>query len=240
MECWRTRRRLSDYMDGGLEARPARYVAAHLEGCPRCAERWRSLRAAMEMLAEAPRLECAEPIASRVLDRLEVESRGPGLALIFRPVWRARPLILPSLVPATLVLAAVLGAALVLGHDPGPLPAVVTRGAESWGPTGASGTESNPLFLSSEVSAPRVRTAGAITADLMAGLGEEPIFVETVVARDGRVTAVTLLDGDSRQARPLLEALRRERFDPGRRHGRPVAVSLYRLISRMDVHAPIT
>ena len=53
-----------------------------------------------------------------------------------------------------------------------------------------------------------------------------------------RVSAVTLLDGDSRQARPLLDALRRERFEPGRFRGRPVAVSVYRLISRMEVRAP--
>jgi len=77
-------------------------------------------------------------------------------------------------------------------------------------------------------------------ADLLAGLGEEPLFVETVVARDGSVSMVTLLEGDSHHAGPLLEALRRERFEPGRRHGRPVAVSLYRLISRLDVTAPIT
>ena len=51
---------------------------------------------------------------------------------------------------------------------------------------------------------------------------------------------VTLLNGDSRQARPLLDALRQERFEPGRLRGRPVAVSVYRLISRMDVRASIT
>jgi len=60
------------------------------------------------------------------------------------------------------------------------------------------------------------------------------------VARDGSVSTVTLLGGDLAQAGPLLEALRRERFEPATFRGRPVAVSLYRLISRMDVRAPLT
>jgi hypothetical protein len=222
-------------MDGDLDAAQARAVSAHLAACPACAGHLRSLRSAVEMLAETPRLECPEPIAPRVFDRLEVETRGAGLALILRPTWKARPLILPSLVPAAAVLVVVLGLAFALNRDPLPLPAVATPGAESWAPTGASGTETNPLFLSTEVSAPRVRAATAITADLLEGLGERPLFVETVVARDGTVSMVTLLDGDSQMAGPLLEALRHERFEPGRRHGRPVAVSLYRLISRLDV-----
>lgn len=237
-DCDRTRRHLSAYRDGELEASAAQGVAAHLDTCAACAGHWRSLRSAMGMLAELPRLECREPIAASVFDRLEVETRGAGLALVLRPAWQARPLIWPSLVPAAGLLVLVLGVALAMSPDPGPLPSVATRGAESWGPPGASGTESNPVFMSAEVSAPLVRSAVPFT-DLMA-LGDEPIFVETVVARDGSVSMVTLLEGDSERAGPVLEALRHERFEPGRRHGRPVAVSLYRLISRLDVRPPLT
>ena len=237
--CAGVRRRLSAYMDGDLAAGRARRIAAHLDGCGPCAARLRALRRAVEMLAEAPRLECRDLVSGRVGDRLEVETRSAGLALILRPAWKARPLILPCLIPAAALLSVVLGVAFALDRDAEPLPAVVTRGAESWGPTGASGTESNPVFVSSEVSAPRARTSAPVT-DLMAAVGEEPLFVETVVARDGSVSTVTLLGGDSQQAGPLLEALRHERFEPGRRNGRPVAVSLYRLISRTDVHAPVT
>jgi hypothetical protein len=222
-------------MDGDLDAAASRAVSAHLAGCLACSERLRGLRAAVEMLAETPRLESPEPIAPRVFDRLEVETRGAGLALVLRPTWKARPLIFPSLLPAAAVLSVVLGIAFALDRDPVPLPAVATPGAESWGPTAASGTESNPLFPSTEVSAPRLRNAAAITVDLLEGLGDSPMFIELVVARDGTVSNVTLLEGDSRMAAPLLEALRRERFEPGRRHGRAVAVSLYRLISRLDV-----
>ena len=51
---------------------------------------------------------------------------------------------------------------------------------------------------------------------------------------------MTLIDGDSVQAAPILDALRHQRFEPGRFRGRPVAVSVYRLISRIEVRAPIT
>jgi len=60
------------------------------------------------------------------------------------------------------------------------------------------------------------------------------------VARDGSVSAVTLLTGDRVLAQPVLDALRRQKFEPVRLRGRPVAVSVYRLISRMDVRSPMT
>ena len=49
-----------------------------------------------------------------------------------------------------------------------------------------------------------------------------------------------MIEGDSAGAAPLMEVLWRERFWPGHMNGRPVAVSVYRLISRMDVRAPLT
>jgi hypothetical protein len=196
-------------------------------------------------LADLPRLDGSDGIAARVLDRLELERRGPGLALIFRRRGAARPLILPSLLPAALILMAVVGGTLVLDKatDPGPLPEVARRGGgadvETWGRSAPSGSEGNPLFPSSAVTAPVAR-GKAFSDQVLTDMEVGTLFVETVVARDGSVSMVTLLNGDSRQARPLLDALRLERFEPGRLRGRPVAVSVYRLISRMDVRASKT
>jgi hypothetical protein len=64
--------------------------------------------------------------------------------------------------------------------------------------------------------------------------------VETVVARDGSVAGVTVLGGDARSDGALLDALRQQTFEPVRYRGRPVAVSVYRLISRMEVRSPRT
>jgi len=238
MRCRGVQGRLSAYRDGHLPAEEARAVGDHLASCVGCAERWRALRASLEMLGSLPRLPAAG-IAVRVLDRLEVESRGPGLALLFLPFWAARPLILPSLVPAALVLVTVLAGAFALDQEMRPQSATIALSpAEQWA-IGLPGTEGNPLFPSGEVSAPRIRARGRMPEARLAGQdGETTFFVETVVARDGSVAHVALLEGDSERARPYVDALREERFEPARLRGRPVAVSVYRLFSSMEVRSP--
>jgi hypothetical protein len=222
----------SAYLDGDLGAPQTRQVTLHLEDCASCREHFRSLRGALALLADVPR-EPAGGVSSRVLDRIELESRGPGLALLFRPAWAARPLILPSLIPAALVLVTVLAGALALDRDPRPfLQAARSEPAERRLPP--SGTEANPLFPSASVSAPVIRDRGQFPD---AAKVEGNLFIETIVARDGSVATVTVLEGDSEQARPYVDALRHERFEPARLRGRPVAVSVYRLISRMEVRA---
>jgi hypothetical protein len=228
VSCRRVRARLSAFLDGHLAGEPARAVDAHLAACPRCAEHLASLSESLAALAELPRLISPEPVSMRVLDRLEMESRSPGLALLFRPAWRARPLIMASLLPAALVFAAALSAAVTLDRARA-MHATVASDSRP-------GTERNPLLPSSGVSVPRLRRPAG--SDLVAPVEEGTLFFETVIARDGSVSAVTLLDGDRTQAGPLMAALRRERFEPGSYRGRPVAVSLYRLISRMDVRPP--
>ncbi len=235
-------RELSAHLDGEFGAGAARAIDVHLAACPVCRGRAEALRAASQLVSDLPTLSCRESVATRVLDRLEVESRGPGLALLFRSFSAARPLFLPSLVPAALVLLAVLATVLLLNEDAGPLPPASVRVlGEVWDPrVSAHGTESNPLFPSAEVSLPHTREGGSVPESVLAGMNEGTLFLETVVARDGSVSMVTLLGGDSERARPVVDALRRERFEPVRLHGRPVAVSVYRLISRLDVWAPLT
>jgi hypothetical protein len=177
-------------------------------------------------------------MAARVLERLEMERRAAGLA-VFRTFWAARPLIVPSLVPATLVLLTVLSGALML--DAGGRGARLDLGSMAADARSAdSGTEMNPLFPSAEVSLPQAVGARALGVAMGGEGADGTFFIETVIARDGSVSAVTVLDGDSLQARPIVDALRRERFEPARLHGRRVAVSVYRLISRLEVRAPLT
>jgi hypothetical protein len=84
---------------------------------------------------------------------------------------------------------------------------------------------------------PRGREGQGLSVQVLASMDEGSAFFETVVARDGSVSMVTLLEGDSARTQPLLEALRRARYEPVRVKGRPVAVSVYRLISRQNVFA---
>ena len=237
MTCTSVRRRLSAYLESDLTAVESRVVATHLQECARCAEHHGSLRRTLELVGEMPRLVSRESLAARVLDRIEMERRGPGLA-VFRTFLAARPLILPSLIPATFVLLTVLSGVLLLDGGRQPYFSFTAPGFDAKGAD--SGTESNPLFPSAEVSLPQLRGSRALGGAMGDGGGEGTFFLETVIARDGTVSAVTLLDGDSLQARPIVDALRRERFEPVRLHGRRVAVSVYRLISRLEVRAPLT
>ena len=238
MSCRGVRSRFSEHRDQALRASEARDVCAHLEACFECAAEWRSFNADLDLLSAAPPLEATGEVAARVFDRLDMEGRQPGLSLLFRPFGAARPLILPSLVPAAFVLVAVLSGALALNRVPQPVANVPAAPASlsNWDALlPPSGSEANPLFTSSEVSAPRMRSGETVPRYLLDQAGEGSLFVETVVARDGSVSAVTVLGGDSELARPVVDALRRERYEPGRFRGRPVAVSIYRLISRMEV-----
>jgi hypothetical protein len=236
MTCRDVQPRLSAYVEADLGSAQSRGVSAHLRECAACASRLRMLRRNMDVVGELPRLASRESLAARVLERVEGERRGPGLA-VFRTFLASRPLILPSLIPAIFVLVTVLSGAILL--DGGRQRSFSFAEGVSDGRSGDSGTESNPLFPSSDVGLPRVRGRRLVGVDVSEA-GEGTFFLETVIARDGTVSAVTLLDGDSSQARAIVDALRRERFEPVRLHGRRVAVSVYRLISRLEVRAPLT
>lgn len=239
MRCRSVRPRLSAFMDGDLDPAAARAVAGHLDVCSACGAHLASLREAVEALADLPRVASPEPVAERVKGRLEVERRGPGLALLFRSRFAARPLILPSMVPAALAVLVVMAASVLVSRDPRPTVQSEPRARPDVTPTREplQGTEGNPFFPSSEVALPRLRAGQPVPVQALSSMGEGSLFLETVVARDGSVSAVTLLGGDSVRAEPLLEALRQARFEPVRVKGRPVAVSVYRLISLMEVVA---
>ena len=78
-----------------------------------------------------PEVEATGEIAARVFDRLDMERRQPGLALVFRRFGAARPLILPSLIPAALVLVAIVSGALALDRVATPPSVVRTVGRRS-------------------------------------------------------------------------------------------------------------
>jgi hypothetical protein len=235
MTCQGVQDRLSDWLDGELATSASRAVSEHLAACAGCARQARELRAVSGLLAELPRLESAAPGAGPLALQLEFAggSRRPGLALLFRSVLATRPHILPSLLTAAAILLLAIGAILAL--DTGPLPEV--RTTATWATAPVSGTEGNPLFPSAEVM-PQQRAA--LAPEVLAKEGEDSVFLETVVARDGSVAGVTVLQGDAKVEQALIDALRQQRFEPVRYRGRFVAVSVYRLISRMEVRSPRT
>lgn len=234
MSCSAVRVRLSAFLERDLELQECGAVAAHVRECAACATELRELQDALSALRELPRLEPAGSVVAAVMDRLEVEGRGPGLQLLFRPAWRTRPLMLPSLVHGALLFAVVLSGTLTLNRAATPRGELADLRGQWGGKAAPSGTEANPMFPSSNVSVPKLRARGPVPEPFL-GSGEGSVFLETVVARDGSISAVTLIDGDSVEGRALAGWLWHERFEPVRVGGRAVAVSLYRLFSRMEV-----
>jgi hypothetical protein len=216
MSCAQVRARLSAYLDAELTGAESRLVPGHLASCVACARHLRSLRGSLELLAELPPLAPRDSIAAQVLDRLEVECRGPGLAMLFRPVGGARPLMGLSLLPACFVFAAAIAFCLIFHRAP------VSDAADA-----------------KTVGVPRL-TSAALANDPGPEGEEGSLFFETIVGRDGSVARVKLLEGNALDAASWTDALRRERFAPPRFRGQSVAVSVYRLISRMEVVAPRT
>ena len=234
--CWSVRRDLSEWLDGELAVGASRAVAEHISRCGACSRRAAELRAVSGLLGDLPKLDAGEAVSTGLALQLELAAgeRRPGLALLFRGFAAARPHILPSLLTAAAILLLALTGILAL--DTGPLPEV--HHVAAWDAEPASGTEGNPLFPSAEVRLPQQRAS--LAAEVLTKEGEASLFLETVVARDGSVAGVTVLQGDGEGEQALLDALRQQRFEPVRYRGRLVAVSVYRLISRMEVRSPRT
>jgi Putative zinc-finger len=235
MTCQGVQERLSEWLDGELATGVSRAVSEHLAACGSCTRHAEQLRAVSGLLGEL-RLEPAEAGAGPLALQLELAggARRPGLALLFRTVFATRPHIVPSLLTAASILLLAIGA--ILAFDTGPLPEV--KSASPWNVAPVSGTEGNPLFPSAEVGLPQQRAA--LAPEVLSKEGEDSVFLETVVARDGSVAGVTVLQGDASVEQALIDALRQQRFEPVRYRGRFVAVSVYRLISRMEVRSPRT
>ena len=223
-----------------LDASASREVGAHVESCPRCERHAEELRSVSRLVAALPRLDAPEPVA-RVALRLGSTWRRapPALALLFRGFWprrgrsccrawcRRRRRLRPCSPRRSLAL------------DSGPLPEVhLAPGA--WARPPASGTEGNPLFPSAEVQLPQRASALGCRRRCSRATARVRCSSRPIVARDGSVADVTLLEGDAaRRGRP-----RRGPAPAALRAGAlprpPVAVSVYRLISRMDVRSPRT
>ncbi len=238
MSCGFARSRFSAFVDRDLPTTELRAVSSHIRACEACAAELRCLREALSRLADLPVELPTGSVVNAVMDLIEMERRGPGLQLLFRSPWKARPLFMASLLHATFVFALVLSGVLTLDRRGTERP---DPGLGAWeAQLAPSGTEANPLFPSALVEVPQLRARGEVPEPFLLAAGESSVFIETVVGRDGRVSAVTLIEGDSEAAEALAVALKAERFEPTRVRGRPVAVSLYRLFSRMEVRGRST
>lgn len=238
MNCRSVRAQLAEREDQALDERALPEVEEHLQGCGACAAEAACLEQALDDLRRLPRLEAPESIAASVLGRIEAETRGPGLRALYVTAWARRPLLLPSLVPAVLLLGALVGTALVLDPAAEELPPVAAVTVGEWNTTPAPAP--GPPLPVAAVSLRRLASGALGEREVLDHMVEGSLFVETRVGTDGNVSAVHVLAGNQELAAPLRDALWQERFAPTRYRGRLVEVSVYRLISRMEVRAPVT
>jgi len=225
VSCAKVRAAFSALRDGDLSRDETRRVDEHIHGCPACAGEWSAYARALDALGDLPEPSPVERVVGQVLDRIEVESRGPGLALLFRPVWAARPLMLPSLLHASLIVAALLTSALAVDAWS------VRRQRDAR--LAAEAVRTSQLLFGGPLR--KVHTTGAL-ADRLSSGGPGDVFVETVIGADGTVLDVRLIEGDRKRAQPVIDALLEERFEPTPVPDRgPAAVSIYQLISYSDV-----
>ena len=246
MSCRAVRRRFSAHRDGELRRRRG----AARRRAPRGLRRLRA-RAGARCDDDARRAGRAAAAGVRGRDRV-ARLRPPGggepqaraWPCCSGPSWAARPLILPSLVPAALVLVVVLGAALALDRDPRAAaagvrapPAPIALGP----PVPPLGHRAQPARSpSAEVSAPRARAGDGVPADLLDQPGRgHAVRGDGGGARRQRVRRARCSDGDSEPGGARCwRRCAASASSPARFRGRPVAVSVYRLISRMEVRAP--
>jgi hypothetical protein len=221
-------------MDGDLAEPRRAFVAAHLESCEGCCRHVDELRQVSAALGALPELACRESLATGVLDRVEVESRGPGLALLFRSALSARPLMVPSVLPAALVAVSMLSGIFMVGardlataQARAPMPAIASTATEDYLVSQAADAVRSPdIFVDEEF--------------VKMQLQGQDIFMETFVTLDGRVWA-KLLEGDTKSAAPIMRELTSQRSVPARSEdGKPMTLRTFRLISAVDVRAPRT
>jgi hypothetical protein len=215
VNCKTSLRNLSSHRDGELAAPIAGDLEVHLALCPSCASTFESMGKTLDLFSALPRTDAS--IVPDVLSRLEVESRGPGLALLFCTPSSRRPALLPSLFWAAAGVLAISFGILALDH-----PTLKTN-----------------VPVLAGLTLPTIRERGA-QEGVLGQMGIGTLFVQTVVGPDGSVSTIRVLNGNVAQTRPVVEALLKDRFEPALLRGRPVAVNVFRLISRMDVWARAT
>jgi anti-sigma factor RsiW len=78
MICRHVRSLLSDYLDGELNDDAAAQVREHLDGCPRCAERFRALRRTVRFIQAKGPVEVPAHSPERSVERFYASLMSPA------------------------------------------------------------------------------------------------------------------------------------------------------------------
>jgi hypothetical protein len=246
MTCASVRRRLQSFHDEELPVREMIDVEAHVGTCPPCARDLRDIRSIGDALRDATTPAAADDWAGLqpgVISRMRAEDQASWTARAHRfiddvhLVWIGLASATATIVLAGSILSIV--QTIPLRHD--SLAAVFAMlGAPS-------GSNLNPASLDGRglnkgptpVQVPTVPQDGIVYATLENSSIPDGMMVPLKVrlTTEGLVQGLELLDKrmSPGQARDLMDALSRGRFEPAQHGGAPVAVNLVWLLATTTV-----
>ena len=245
LTCAAVRRRLPTFHDDELPIADAIAVETHVKGCTGCAQELHGLRDLRQVLRAAAAPGPADDwtgLQPGVISRMRAEEQQSWTASAGR-LFDDLHLVWIGLASTA---ATFLCGAIVLGmlHFAAPerddsLAAVITVVSAPYG------SELNPIraFGASFISVPSVPAKGAMADTLEDAIAERDVVLalSALVARDGRVSGVSVLtnDHDREELVRLLDAISRYRLEPARFGGSPVAVNLVWLLAHTTVRGKL-
>ena len=238
--CAAVQRRLPSYYDRELAIEEQIAIEAHVRDCPPCHRGLREMQTlgqAIRMVAPPGPADDWTGLAPGVISRMRAEAHESWPSKVRRAfddmhlVWIAM-----ASTAATFICAAAVASML---HYASPerndsLAAMITVMAAPLG------SDLNPARLDGLIRVPSVPQDGVVSATLESSVLPQRDLVltfSTVVTREGRFSGLELLNNEheSREVRPLLNALAGGRLEPARFGGSPVAVNLVWLVAHTTV-----
>ncbi|MGC9157903.1 MAG: zf-HC2 domain-containing protein [Terracidiphilus sp.] len=210
-DCKATQTKLTEYLDGRLSGRQMQRIAAHLEGCQRCAGEWRSLGHAQASLAVLGSVPEPENLLLRIRIAVSHERirRSRGIFYTLKVFWRdAIGPFLPQAVGGFASAVLLMGSVILL-------VGMFTQ------PQSAQATADEPL---GRVTAPHFLYLSSVVNDGQIGAVPSPVTVEAYINGHGQVYDYRIVEGPTDPAtRAKVENLLLwSRFEPARRFGQPV------------------
>lgn len=204
MKCTESKSLFSPYLDGLLNGRQMRHIAAHLEDCVECSSEYRSLQRAQALMAAMGRKKAPPDLALRLRLALQHEQARASARRFPNLVFRLEHALNTFMLPAT---AGLVSAVIIFGLLISFL-ALPRLNAQNDVPT-------------SLYTPPRLTAApyGLIGVN-------EPVVLEAYVNAEGRVEDYRILSGpqDSNSLRVQIDnALIFATFEPAREFGLPAA-----------------
>ena len=239
LNCTAVRRRLHAFHDRELPIPDLIAIESHVGRCAGCAGQLHDLRTLGDVLRQvaAPgRADDWTGLQSGVISRMRAEADEAWGARVRRMfddmhlVWIGLAAAVGTIICGILALSALHYASAERDDSLAAMITVISA---------PSGSDLNPVRAEKFLQVPTVPKADAMEVMLAHAVSQDEVVValNAVVTKDGRVTGLWLLSGESgdRGVSPMLQAVSNARLEPGRRGTAPVAVNLVWLLAHTTV-----